>query len=52
MNVLKQVDTGNPSAFVGMKGIGQAVDINWNVSDDEEEEDDSWKNEEAAAEVQ
>ena len=52
MNVLKQADSGRPSAFVGMKGIGQPIDINWNVEDDEPEEDESWKEQEAQVEVQ
>ena len=30
-----------------MKGIGQPIDINWNVEDDEPEEDESWKEQEA-----
>ena len=47
MKVLKDVDTGRPSAFVGMKGVGQPIDINWQEDDPEEEEDESWKAEEA-----
>ena len=52
MQVLKQVDTGKPSAFVGMGGAGKPIDINWNAQEDEPEEDESWKNEEAVVEVQ
>ena len=47
MQVLKKVDAGKPSQFIGMKGVGKPIDINWNVEDEEEEEDESWKNEEA-----
>ena len=50
MAVLKTADTGKPSTFVGMKGIGKPVDINWNL-DDDEDEDDSWKQQEAEVEV-
>ena len=51
MQVLKQVDTGKPSAFVGMGSVGKPIDINWNAEEEEPEEDESWKEEEAAVEV-
>ena len=52
MQVLKQVDTGKPSAFVGMGGVGKPIDINWNAEVEEPEEDESWMGEEAVVEVQ
>ena len=52
MQVLKQVDTGKPSAFVGMGSVGKPIDINWNAEEEEPEEDEAWKEEEAAVEVQ
>lgn len=50
--MLKNVDTGKASSFVGMGGVGKPVDINWNLEDDENDEDDSWKADEASVEVQ
>ena len=52
MQVLKQVDTGKASAFVGMGGVGKPIDINWNTGEEEPEEDESWMAEEAVVEVQ
>ena len=52
MQVLKKVDAGKPSAFIGMQGVGKPIDINWNVEEEEEEEDESWKREEASVEIQ
>ena len=50
--MLKQVDTGKASAFVGMGGVGKPIDINWNTGEEEPEEDESWMAEEAVVEVQ
>lgn len=52
MKVLKTADAGKPSNFIGMKGIGQPIDINWLDDGDVEDEDDSWKAEEAEVEIQ
>ena len=52
MNVLKKVDAGKPSAFVGMGASDQPIQINWLDDEDVNDEDDSWKQDETVVEVQ
>lgn len=52
MKVLKNVDAGKPSAFVGMGASDQPIQINWLDDGDVDGEDDSLADDDTVVEVQ